>query len=526
MYLYNAKIYTLDERKPVVSALAIQNGRVAAWGEPGQIPAHLKTEPHDLGGQTVIPGLTDAHIHLEHYALGLQKIDCETPTRAECLRRVAERAKTTPPGEWVLGHGWNQNVWPEGFGSAADLDAAAPDHPVYLTAKSLHAAWANTAALRRAGLGPGSPDPEGGKLGRSASGELDGILFESAMELVGQAVPEPTVAQVAEALQAAQKRLWSLGITGGHDFDRRRCFLALQSLRREGALKLRILKSIPLEDLPHAHALGLQSGLGDDWLRIGAVKLFADGALGPQTAAMFQPYEASADERGMLLLDAEEIYEYGRQAVEVGLPLAIHAIGDRANHEVLDAYEHLRRYERQLSGAAPRLRHRIEHVQVLHPDDVARLAALGVVASMQPIHATSDMDIADKFWGARSALAYAPQTQLKAGARLAFGSDAPVESPNPFWGLHAAVTRRRPDGSPGEQGWYPDQRLSLEQALQGFTTGPAYVAGWEDRVGRLAPGYHADLLLLDCDPFAMPAQDLHSLRPQATLFEGEWVYQS
>ncbi len=526
MYIYNAKIYTLDDRRPVVSALAIQNGRIVAWGEPEDIPSHLKQPAHNLGGQVLLPGLTDAHIHLEHYALGLQKVDCETDTRRACLERVAERARTTPPGQWILGHGWNQNVWPEGFGSAADLDAVAPDHPVYLTAKSLHAAWANHAALRLAGVSAALPDPEGGKFGRTAAGELDGILYESAMQAVESALPEPGVAEVTEAIRQTQRVFWSMGLVGAHDFDRRRCFMALQSLHREGELKLRVLKSIPLEDLPHAHALGLNGGLGDDCLRIGGVKLFADGALGPHTAAMLQPYEGSA-ERGMLFLDAEEIFEHGRQALEVGLPLAIHAIGDRANHEVLEAYAHLRAVERQLAGGEParRLRYRIEHVQVLHPDDARRLAELGVVASMQPIHATSDMDMADRFWGSRSRLAYGLKTQLEAGAVLAFGSDAPVESPNPFLGLHAAITRRRPDGSPGEQGWYPEQRLTLAQALQGYTHGPAYAAGWEDRVGRLAPGFHADLIVLDEDPFTCPAQELHRLRPAATMFAGEWVFE-
>jgi predicted amidohydrolase YtcJ len=528
MYLYNARIYTLDPTRPTASALAIANGRIAAIGSEDDIPPELKRQPHNLEGQAVLPGLTDAHIHLEHYALGLQKIDCETATRQECLERIAERACRTPPGEWILGHGWNQNQWPEGFGSTADLDAVAPNHPVYLTAKSLHAGWANTDALRRADLAAASPDPVGGRFGRDLAGKLDGILFESAMDSVADVVPAASDEQVAQALLQAQSMLWRMGITGAHDFDRRRCFAALQTLRQRGELRLRVLKSLPLEDLPHAAALGLRSGLGDDWLRIGGVKLFADGALGPQTAAMLQPYEGDPQNRGMLLMDAEEIFEHGRQALATGLPLAVHAIGDRANHEVLQAMGQLRQLEAELSrgsgspGSA--LRHRIEHVQVIHAADAARLAELGVVASMQPIHATSDMRMADRFWGPRAALSYAWQTQLDYGARLAFGSDAPVESPNPFWGLHAAVTRQRLDGSPGPQGWYPEQRLSLEQALNGFTTGPAFAAGWEDRLGRLATGFLADLIVLERDPFACPPQELHTFEPTATMIGGEWVF--
>jgi hypothetical protein len=529
MYLYNANIYTLNPTSPIASALAIQNGRIAAIGSEDDIPAELKRQPVNLAGRVVLPGLTDAHIHLEHYAFGLQKIDCETATRQECLERVAERARQTPPGEWILGHGWNQNLWPDGFGLAADLDKVAPNHPVYLTAKSLHAAWANTVALRRANVNAASPDPVGGRFGRDASGVPDGILFESAMEVVDEAIPASSDEQVAQALKMAQPVLWRMGITGAHDFDRRSCFVALQMLHQRGELRLRVLKSIPLDDLPHAAVLGLRSGLGDDWLRIGGVKMFADGALGPQTAAMLQPYQGDPQNRGMLLMDAEEIFEHGRQAVENGLPIAVHAIGDRANHEVLDAFSQLRRLEEQIRAATPqpggRLRHRIEHVQVIHADDAGRLAQLGVVASMQPIHATSDMLMADRFWGERAELSYAWMTQLDNGAILAFGSDAPVESPNPFWGLHAAITRRRIDGSPGPQGWYPEQRLSLLQALNGFTTGAAYVAGWDDRLGMLARGYLADLIVLESNPFECSPQELHRLKPSGTMIGGEWVFQ-
>ncbi len=532
--LFNAKIHSLDPqvqaREP--DAVAIRAGRILALGHGKDLNGEfdglerLNGEPVerlDLQRRTLIPGLTDAHIHLEYYALGLQKVDCETPTRAECLQRVSERASSTAPGEWVLGHGWNQNEWPEGFGTAADLDRAAAGRPVYLTAKSLHASWASSAALRLAGIGPGTPDPEGGRIGRDGQGRPTGILFESAMALVERVIPEPEEQAVEAALRQAQAALWRMGVTGAHDFDRRRCFMALQRLHDSGELKLRVLKNIPLEDLPHAAALGLRTGFGDEWLRIGGVKAFADGALGPRTAAMLQPYEGSDSDLGMLLLDAEELYEQGRLAVENGLSLAVHAIGDRANHEVLNAYAQLRRYELTLTGAA-RLRHRIEHVQLIHPDDAGRLSELGVIASMQPVHALSDMFTADRHWGKRAALSYAWRTQLARGAALAFGSDAPVESPNPFLGLHAAVARRRLDGAPGPQGWYPQEKLALEKALHGYTTGPAYAAGWEESLGRLAPGYLADLLVLEHDPFQCAPEELAALQPAATMVGGEWVY--
>ncbi len=522
--LYNARITTLDPQRPLVSALVVDHGKVLWTGGDAEALAQFgaAAEKTDLQGRTVWPGLTDAHIHLQHYAAALQMVDCETPTRAECLRRVSARAAATPLGQWIRGHGWNQNDWPEGFGSAQDLDAAAPNHPVFLTAKSLHAGWANSAALQRAGISRATPDPSGGRIERDAAGDPTGILFESAMNLIYEAIAPPTLPEIIRAINEAQTNLWRMGITGVHDYDRSQCFAALQVLQQEGRLKLRVVKSIPLEDLPHAIALGLRTGFGNDVLRIGSVKLFADGALGPRTAAMFQPYENQPNNTGMLLLDNEQIFEYGQQAVAHGLSMAIHAIGDRANHEVLEAYAHLRRYERE--HGLPALRHRIEHVQILHPQDYNRLSELGVIASVQPIHATSDMLAADRHWGRRCEGAYAYRTLLNSGAALCFGSDAPVESPNPFLGLHAAVTRRRVDGSPSPEGWYPAQRLTLEEALRGFTIGPAFAAGLEGQLGRLAPGMFADLIVLDQDPIHLPPEQLHSLQPSATMIGGEWVW--
>jgi len=526
--LYNARVYA-PASEAAVTAIVIDHGKIVWMGDDAQ--ARAISAPHfghiemqDMGGRSLWPGLTDAHIHLQHYAASLQMIHCETPTQAECLRRVAERAAATPPGRWIRGHGWTQNDWgEEGFGSARQLDAAAPRSPVYLTAKSLHAAWANSAALQAAGISRATPNPPGGVIQRDAQGEPTGILFESAMELVEQAIPAASQEEITRAIDEAQASLWRMGLTGVHDYDRAECFTALQMLEQRGRLKLRVVKGIPLEDLPHAAALGLRSGFGSDRLRIGAVKLFADGALGPSTAAMLQPYENQPDNTGILLLDNEQIYEYGQQAVSHGISMAIHAIGDRANHEVLLAYANLRRFEQE--HGLPAYRHRIEHVQMLHPQDYNRLSELSVIASVQPIHATSDMHAADRHWGSRSEGAYAFRTLLQNGTALCFGSDAPVESPNPFLGIHAAVTRRRSDGTPGPDGWYPPQRLTLQEALSGFTTGPAYAAGLEDRLGRLAPGFFADLIVLDQDPFHLPPEDLHQLQPSATMIGGEWVWQ-
>jgi len=238
---------------------------------------------------------------------------------------------------------------------------------------------------------------------------------------------------------------------------------------------------------------------------------------------MFQPYNGDVDNRGILNMDGEELFEHCRKAADVGLSMTVHAIGDRANHEVLNAYEQLRTYETEKN--LPHLRHRIEHVQVLHPDDVPRFAQLNVIASMQPIHAPSDMYAADRFWGDRSALAYAWRTQLDQGAHLAFGSDAPVESPNPFLGLYAAVTRRRADGSPSAEGWYPEQKLTLAEALSAYTVGAAYAANAEHRLGKLAENYLADLIVLEQDIFSVDPNELLTTQASATMIDGDWVLQ-
>ena len=532
--LYNANIYTLNKSQPKASAILISDGRVIAVGEKHVLESlvHGELETQDMKGKTILPGLTDAHIHFQNYAFFLGMVDCETKTKEECLSRVAERVKTAKPGEWILGHGWNHNEWsPSSSGSevgelptADDLDALAPNNPVYLTAKSLHAAWVNTYALNLAKITDEMPNPKDGVIQRDPAGHATGALLETARMLVDAIVPEPSIAEIAKAMEIAQPILWKMGLTGIHDFDYRSSFMALQHLRAQGKLKLRVNKNLPVEMLDHAVGLGLRTGFGDDWLWIGSIKAFMDGALGPRTAAMFQPYLNEPENRGILNMDGEELFEHCRKAADVGLSMTVHAIGDRANHEVLNAYQQLRAYEKE--KGLPHLRHRIEHVQILHPDDAPRLGQLDVIASMQPIHAPSDMFAADHLWGDRSALAYAWRTQLNYGAHLAFGSDAPVESPNPFLGLHAAVTRRRADGSPSAEGWYPEQKLTLAEALPAYTVGAAYAANAEHRLGQLSEGYLADLIVLEQDIFFMDPHDLLTTSAAATMINGEWVYTS
>ena len=522
--LHNARIHTFDTAHPIASAIAIDAGYILALGGDELQVEFEHAECEDMGGRVILPGLTDAHIHLQEYALSLRIVDCEGKTKEEILCQVEERLHQTLHGEWVRGHGWDQNTWGGVWPTAADLEAVASENPVYLTAKSLHVAWANSTALKLAGIHPSTPDPVNGRIQRDAHGVPTGILFEEAMRLIKAVIPEPTPEALALNFRQVIAGLWRMGLTGIHDFDKRTCFQALQLLHERGDLQFRVVKSIPLELLPQAVALGLRSGIGDDFLRIGSVKLFADGALGPHTAAMFETYVDELQNRGILILDNEQIYELGCLAAGSGLSLAVHAIGDRAVHEVLEGFTRLRAYERE--RGLPALRHRIEHVQTIRPDDAGRLAELEVIASMQPIHAPSDMMIAESLLGDRAAFSYAWRTQLQHRARLAFGSDAPVESPNPFRGLHAAVTRRRVDGSPGPEGWFPEQRLTVREALEGFMLGPAFAAGMENRLGRLSAGFLADLTVVETDPFSCDPADLYGIQPTATMVDGEWVWQS
>jgi predicted amidohydrolase YtcJ len=522
--IHNARVYTLESAHPVASALAIDSGCVVAAGGEELLAEYGCAGREDMGGRVILPGLTDAHIHLQEYALSLQEVDCAVESRQEILHRLAESLRNTPRGEWVRGHGWDQNAWGGEWPTAADLDAVSPQNPVYLTARSLHVSWVNSAALQLAGITASTPDPANGRIQRDARGYPTGIVFEEAVKLVETVIPEPTPETLAKTFQQLIPKLWSMGLTGVHDFDKRTCFMALQLLHARGELRLRVVKSIPFELFSQAVELGLHSGFGDDFLRIGSIKLFADGALGPHTGAMFDPYVDEPQNCGILILKAEDLFEVGRRAAESGLSLAVHAIGDRAVHEVLDGFARLRDYERERS--LPASRHRIEHVQTILPEDAGRLAGLGIIASMQPVHAPSDMFMADRFLGGRAAFSYAWRTLLEHGVRLAFGSDAPVESSNPFHGLHAAVTRCRPDGFPGPDGWFPKQRLTVSAALAGFTSGPAYSAGMEDRLGRLSAGFLADLIVIETDPFTCDPAELYAIQPVATMVGGDWVWQS
>jgi len=526
----NARIYTMDPTCPTAEAFAVRDGKFVAVGTVAEIDAHRgpQTDVLDLNGAPVLPGLCDAHIHFTHYALSLQQIQIfEVPSLEEMLQRVATKAAATPQGQWLTGWGWNQTLWDEPrFPTRQDLDRVAPDHPVLLREKSGHSAVVNTVALQVAGLDDNTANPAGGELVRDATGALTGMLLESpAISLVDAIIPETTDEELDAAVLMAQENAHRFGLVAVHDLDGKRGFGTFQRLRNRGQLKLRAVTHIAMDQLPSAIGVGLRAGLGDEWLRVGGLKLFADGALGPRTAAMIEPYENEPENYGITVVDKEEMLEMASKASAAGMPTVIHAIGDRANHDVLDVFAAVRAQEEAAGIPRSMRRHRIEHVQLIHPKDLPRLAALDVIASVQPIHATQDMNNVDAFWGKRGDLAYAFRQLLDSGARMAFGSDAPVETPNPFVGIHAAITRRRGDGYPNEAGWHPNEKLTVAEAVAGYTMGAAYAESLEHLMGSIAPGKYADFVVPDRDIFTCDPMTIHETQVILTVVGGDTVYQ-
>jgi len=548
----NGRVYTLDPAQPRAEAMAVRDGRILAVGSNHEIRplAESPKQVMDLEGRTVLPGFTDSHIHFLSTALNLDRVNLDgLDSKAKAVAAVAERVSQTPQGAWVLGYGWNHNLWDGRFPSKTDLDAVAPDHPVVLTRKDYHVLWLNSRALAAVGLSRETPDPPGGEIERDpASGEPTGIIKEEACRLVYRALPIPTAEERRKALRRAFSLAHQSGLTGIHEIIEERLFSYgfrdYVELAEEGELGLRVYLLLPRERLAEAMELGLQTGFGNEWVRIGPVKLFMDGTLGSRTADMLEPFDdapargsrggppwgtgerASAseeqpDNRGLSILPAEEIRELVARASEAGLACAVHAIGDAANRKVLDA---IASYQATVKpGRRTHLRHRIEHAQLIHPADLPRFGQLGVIASVQPIHAPSDMLVAERYWGRRCATAYAYRSLLEAGARLAFGSDAPVESWDVLAGIHAAVTRQRPDGTP-PGGWYPEQRLSVAQAVHGFTQGPAYASGEEALKGSITPGKLADLVILSHDLFTLPPEEILATRVVGTVVGGKVCY--
>ncbi len=525
LLLLNGDIHTMEPGQPRVSALAIDrgSGRILAAGDDSDVRALAGplTETLDLRGRVALPGFIDAHTHLLGYAQGRLEVELrETRSEDEAVALVKARAATLPSGTWIIGHSWDKNQWtPERFPSKASLDAVAPAHPVALASHDYHSYWVNSEALRRAGIDAATPDPGSGRIERDGAGEATGMLYEmDAMGLMEAVIVEPDDETLLAELRRVNAELRARGVTGVHNIEGARSLRLMQRLRAAGEIGPRALLYIPRQSLPDALRLGLEADFGDDFLRLAGVKIFMDGALGSQTAAMLDPYEGAAGKTGLLTTGEEEIERAVREAAQGGVGMAIHAIGDRAVKTALDGIEAGWR-----AGTLHARRIRLEHVQLARLDDLQRMARLGVVASVQPFHAVVDRYTAERYWGDRHRRAYAYNTMRELGVRLALGSDTPVDTCDPLRILHAAINRyddRTPDAPP----WLPDQMLTLQQALHASTVGAAYAGGQEAQQGTLAPGKLADLVVLGEDPFAVPQQRIAGAEVAATLIGGELVH--
>lgn len=531
LLVHNARGLTLDERGRVIRFDAMQvgaDGRVQAIGKLAELPAG-DLQRLDAGGRVLMPGLIDAHGHV--LALGAARRSLQLRDTADlpaALAAVKAHAEARPQAAWITGGGWNQAVWKLGrFPTAAELDRAESRRPVFLTRVDGHAGWANSRALQLAGITRDTPDPNGGRIERDANGEPTGVLIDAAMGLVERQVPGEDAAELAASLDVAERELLSLGITSVQDAG---ISAAADRLLRQraaaGQLKLRIYGMARGSDADFMARLRTAGPLldgGDGRYTLRAVKLFADGALGSRGAALVQPYSDAPQTRGLLFRSDTELLGLMRAMAGAGFQVNVHAIGDAANRQVLAGFEAL---QRELGTRSTQLRHRVEHAQVVAVADMPRFARSQVIASVQPTHATSDMNMAEDRVGAeRIQGAYAWQRLIKAGARLACGSDFPVEQPSPWAGLYAAVTREDAAGKP-VGGWYRQQALNPVQALDCFTRGAAFAGHAEKEVGSLTPGHRADFILVDRDPLTSAPAALLKTRVLQTWMAGKRVHQA
>lgn len=522
--LFNARIHTLDPHAPIAGAMAWdEDGRIVFLGESDELrAAHPELPPMDGYGRTVLPGLIDAHVHV--MGLGFAKMQADL-TSAESLQEaiatLQAHAETLPEGVWLTGRGWDQTRWKgQAFPTAADLDQAFPRRPVWLVRVDGHAGWANSAALAQATRDlSGDWQPQGGAVQRNVAGQPNGILIDTAMRFVEEAMPAADAQGRARALQLALEEIARSGLTGVHDMGASlEDFELYWQLDAAGKLPVRIT-AFADGDAAMLNWLCANGSHQGDRLRARSVKVYGDGALGSRGAALLDDYSDERGNAGLLFNSAEELQGLVDRALGCGLQLGIHAIGDAANRQVIDAIA-------AGNGSHPDNpgRHRIEHVQIIHPDDIPRLAEHDIIASMQPIHATSDMRWAgDRLGEERLAGAYAWASMLKHGVHLALGSDFPVEPVNPWLGVHAAVTRQRDGLPPG--GWRSQEALTLEQALRGFTLDAAWAGFAEAEVGSLAVGKQADFIIVDADPFGVEISELADIAVLRTVVGGETVFE-
>jgi predicted amidohydrolase YtcJ len=517
--------------------VAIANGRILAAGSDKEIRAYQgpNTTVVDLKGRLAVPGLTDSHAHFIQGGFQLLSVDLkDSRSEEEFVRRVAEKARALPPGRWMQGGDWDEEAWPsEKLPTRWLIDPVTPRTPVFISRYDGHAVLANSLALKLAGVTKNTPDPPGGVIVRDPkSGEPTGVLKDEAQDLVAKVIPRPSQAEMEEALRAALKEAARVGLTSIHDITvgpeawNGNFTGEIELLRRaelEGWLTCRIYAITPIANWKNLEQAGISHDMGSDFLEMGAVKAFADGSLGSRTAWMFKPYDDDPSNSGLpmpIMAPPAKLEEIARRADKAGIQICSHAIGDRAISSLLDIYE-------RIGGEHPAAhRFRVEHAQHMRPGDFVRFGKLGIVASMQPYHAIDDGRWAEKRIGhERARSSYAWKSMLDAGAVLAFGSDWPVAPLDPLLGIYAAVTRATLDGkNPG--GWFPEQRLTVEEALRAYTLGAAFAAFQEKEKGTISPGKLADVVVLSDDLFQIPPERIKDVRADITIVGGRLVYQS
>jgi len=529
LILHDAKIYTVDSAQPWAEAVACNNGHISAVGQNDEILtlAGPNTRRIDLRQKLVLPGLTDAHVHFLQYAIRRHQVNLfGVRDFEEVRRRVREAVESAEPSEWIQGYGWDENLW-DTQPHRCRLDDIAPHNPVVLARMDMHTWWVNTLALNLSGITAATPNPPDSQIEHDLEGKPTGLLREwNAIRLVEQHIPAHDEKILATWLHETIRQAHQLGLAGIHDQrieqEGSQSLRLFQNLNRQGELKLRVHHNIAADFLAEAETLGLQAGFGNDRLWLGHVKTFADGTMGSRTAWMLEPFEQEPDNTGIVVTSPERLAELAWQANQAGFPLSVHAIGDRAVREVMAV---LGEYPPPTAAFSAGLPHRIEHVQIIHPNDLPQLGRHNIFASVQPVHLLTDWPTADKVWGQRARYTYAFRSLQEYGIPMAFGSDAPVAPLNPMLGFYAAVARQNEQGQP-PGGWHPQERLSVAEAVAGYTLGPARLAGKEKIQGSITPGKWADMIVLSDNIFEIPSDELPDVKVEMTIFNGEVVHQT
>ena len=523
----NIQGYSFDNQRELFNftAMAIKDGKVLATGDSKLSKDYPDAETIDGQGKTLIPGIIDAHGHVSSLGFTLLSVDVRGLESAQqTAEKVANYAAQQPQLQWIKGRGWNQVLWPQQqFPNAVLLDQFIDDRPVWLTRVDGHAGWANSAAMKAAGIDANSVSPAGGEILRDAKGNPTGLFVDNAMDLINQAVPSPTVEEITLALDTVSKHLLSLGITSTHDAGVSATEHALyRELADNDALQVRLYGMISSTDPELEEILAAGHSLGsNDMYSARSIKIYTDGALGSRGAALLAPYEDRPDHSGLLLTSAEQLRKLFSLAIGADFQVAIHAIGDKGNRIALDEIEHA--YN---TVGGRHLRHRIEHSQVVALSDIPRFKSLEVIPSMQPTHATSDMNMAEDRIGAeRLKGAYAWRSFLDQGSRVVSGSDFPVELAAPFDGIHAAVTRQNKANQP-KGGWIAEEAMSIKETMRSFSIDAAWAAHQEDKLGGLTPGKWADFILLDQDIYHIAPEDLWKTQVLETWLAGKQVFKA